>query len=142
MGRDKENSGFNIESTNSNHGKKIMVQKCWILRLKPLIDIYIIYLQPIDRNEYGVNLKADPVILNPRKRKIDADAILEESVGKKTRLDDILENMKNISNVLKRSLEPNNTGYNLFDHNFHTSIHNSMLFLVDHCLHSLNRQVT
>lgn len=57
----------------------------------------------MNRNQYGVNLQAGPIRLNPHKRKGDP---IELSESKKARLDDLLNHMKIRTRAIELSVKP------------------------------------
>ncbi|KAG4071432.1 hypothetical protein HA402_011586 [Bradysia odoriphaga] len=63
-----------------------------------------------NRNEFGVNLVAGPIVLNPLKRKIDANTFAEVTTHKRGRFENLINNMKRISKVLESSLVPTKNG--------------------------------
>ncbi|XP_037035577.1 chromatin-remodeling complex ATPase chain Iswi-like [Bradysia coprophila] len=63
-----------------------------------------------NRNEFGVNLVAGPISLNPLKRKIDANTIAEVTTHKRGRFDNLINTMKCISKLLESSLIPTKNG--------------------------------
>lgn len=60
-----------------------------------------------------MHLSPSTVEQNPFKRKIDAEVSSEVTVGKRARLDDLVENMKQSSNALELALKPSENGYKL-----------------------------